>query len=139
MVATPLLLYVHGIVGEFLGVAAQVSAGAGAGAALAFAEDASRMGVFDGMGWGHPHNNFLQVWLELGAPGVLLGALASIALWRTAVNLEQGAFQQMCGLAAGVCVIALVSHGLWQAWFWAAACIAVIALQLTDALERTRR
>jgi O-antigen ligase len=112
--------------------------GSGAGAALAFAEDAVRMGRFEGMGWGHPHNNFLQVWLELGAPGVLLGALASIAVWRAAAKLGRSAFQQTCGLVAAVSVVALVSHGLWQAWFWADICIAVFVLRLTAATELGR-
>lgn len=110
--------------------------GAGAGSALAFAEDAIRSGLFHGMAWGHTHNNFLQVWLELGAPGVLLGAGASLAIWRASVFLREEAFRRACALAVAVCVIALVSHGLWQVWFWAAVLIAaIISRHASDELK----
>lgn len=100
--------------------------GAGAGSALAFAEDALRYGKFEGLGWGHTHNNFLQVWLELGLPGVLLGVVACLAIWRASAVLREEPFRRAYALAAAICVIALVSHGLWQVWFWAAVFAAAI-------------
>ena len=106
--------------------------GAGAGSALAFAEDRVLMGRFDGLGWGHTHNNFLQVWLELGVPGVLLGCFASLALWRASSSMKPWAFERCCGLVAATCVISLVSHGLWQAWFWAAVVLSLVALRYTS-------
>jgi O-antigen ligase len=106
--------------------------GAGAGSALAFAEDRMLMGRFDGLGWGHTHNNFLQVWLELGVPGVLLGCFASLALWQASSSMKPRAFGRCCGLVAATCVISLVSHGLWQAWFWAAVVLSLVALRHTS-------
>jgi hypothetical protein len=106
--------------------------GAGAGSALAFAEDILLRSRFDGLGWGHTHNNFLQVWLELGLPGVLLGGFASLALWRASSSMKQRAFERCCGLVAATCVISLVSHGLWQAWFWAAVVLSLVALRHTS-------
>lgn len=112
--------------------------GAGAGSALAFAEDSVLIGRFDGLGWGHTHNNFLQVWLELGLPGVLLGGFASIALWRASRSMKPRAFERCCGLVAATCVISLVSHGLWQAWFWAAAVLSLVALRHTSHYNEKR-
>lgn len=112
--------------------------GAGAGSALAFAEDIVLRSRFDGLGWGHTHNNFLQVWLELGLPGVLLGGFASLALWRASSSMKPRAFERCCGLVAATCVISLVSHGLWQAWFWAAFVLSLVALCHTSHYNEKR-
>jgi exopolysaccharide production protein ExoQ len=59
----------------------------------------------------HPHNAFLQVWLELGALGA---ALALIVLWR----LSAGAVLPVA-LGYAACALALASsaYGIWQAWW----------------------
>nr|WP_246484206.1 O-antigen ligase family protein [Marivibrio halodurans] len=74
----------------------------------------------------HPHNNSLQVWLELGFPGAVLFA----ALYGGAailINRDSGRSRvQKAGLLAILCylfVVASASFGIWQSWW--------ICLQLT--------
>ena len=75
---------------------------------------------------GHPHNLFLQVFVEtgllgcavmLGLLGLLLGAIARL---EHGLRSAAGAF-----LIFNLSVLA-VSHGAWQAWWWAADLLAVV-------------
>lgn len=78
--------------------------------------DSSRM-----MGGGmalHPHNDALQIWLELGLPGALLAS----AFWGLVfLRMRRSSPSWAAGCAAGaVCVYLLyasVSFGVWQGWF----------------------
>ena len=73
----------------------------------------------------HPHNGFLQIWLELGLIGVVLFgfAIASslrIAMARASTPMLEANF---AALWTTVAVIWLLSYGVWQSWW-----IAVIGL-----------
>jgi exopolysaccharide production protein ExoQ len=59
----------------------------------------------------HPHNAFLQVWLELGALGA---ALALIVLWRLSAG---AALPVALGYAACALALASSAYGVWQAWW----------------------
>jgi O-antigen ligase len=76
---------------------------------------------------GHPHNAYLQVWVELGVPGALI--LSWFTLWGMRRLSEQSVSTRRMGLSALMCAsaIALVSHGAWQGW-WIAALTLVAAL-----------
>ncbi|MBI3515878.1 MAG: O-antigen ligase family protein [Proteobacteria bacterium] len=84
----------------------------------------------------HPHNGALQVWLELGAVGALLGALvATIVAMRLAGPLPPVA--RAAGLAtfAAAAVEVSLSYGIWQSWWIAALWLAgfAVAVALKDA------
>jgi O-antigen ligase len=66
---------------------------------------------------GHPHNAYLQVWVELGIPGALI--LSWFTLWGMRRLSEQSVSTRRMGLNALMCAsaIALVSHGAWQGWW----------------------
>ena len=75
---------------------------------------------------GHPHNLFLQIFVETGLLGcalflgllwLLLGAIARLD---RGLRSAAGAF-----LIFNLTVLA-VSHGAWQAWWWAADLLAVL-------------
>jgi hypothetical protein len=76
---------------------------------------------------GHPHNAYLQVWVELGVPGALI--LSWLTLWGMRRLSEQTVSTRRMGFNALMCAsaIALVSHGAWQGW-WIAALALVAAL-----------
>lgn len=76
---------------------------------------------------GHPHNAYLQVWVELGVPGALI--LSWFLFWGMRRLSEQSVSIRRMGLSALMCAsaIALVSHGAWQGW-WIAALALVAAL-----------
>ncbi len=75
----------------------------------------------------HPHNAFLQVWVELGAIGVALGAALGItALWAAMTLRPPAAGDARCARASALALIASgslvagVAYGIWQGWWMAA-------------------
>jgi hypothetical protein len=81
------------------------------------------------LGASHPHNAFLQVWVELGLPGVLLTAAALVLLFRAIAGMRPALQPFALSCTAAALLVALVSHGAWQPWWWAAlgACAAGFA------------
>jgi len=73
----------------------------------------------------HPHNGALQLWLELGLPGALLGAALALLLGRAAARNARPAVATAM-LAAGA-VTAMLSFGAWQEWWVGAELLAVAA------------
>ena len=67
----------------------------------------------------HPHNGALQVWVELGVPGALLGAglIAAVltSLWRA--NLSRLATAGGAALFSAYYVLGGLSFGVWQNWW----------------------
>jgi exopolysaccharide production protein ExoQ len=86
------------------------------------------------LGASHPHNAFLQLWVELGLTGAALAALLFIFLFRAIRRADPRLQPFMLTWVAVVCAIALVSHGAWQAW-WVAAIAASAAGFLAIAHE----
>ncbi len=66
----------------------------------------------------HPHNGPLQVWLELGVPGmlVLAGLLVLIGRGLFRIN-DRGARALASGLLVTAAVLACLSFGVWQTWW----------------------
>ena len=76
----------------------------------------------------HPHNAVLQVWLELGVPGLLL---LCIVLWRTYMPPGWHDFKRRELLirtqtVTVIFIAASVTFGIWQSW-WLATIALVIA------------
>ena len=78
----------------------------------------------------HPHDAFLQVWLEIGAvgtiivAGILLLGLTAIKQWPAAV-----ARFTLPGYAAGL-VIAGLAFGIWQSWWMATLAFSAVAYRM---------
>lgn len=79
----------------------------------------------------HPHNAALQWRLELGIPGVMLGALLVFVLFRHVRAYESRPDRAVVAamLTSGV-TIALLSYGIWQSW-WVAALLFAAAFAPT--------
>lgn len=86
----------------------------------------------------HPHNAFLQIWLELGVVGAVMVCLLLAHATRGARRLAapDGGGRNEAAMALGglgaACLIAVTGYGIWQAWWlaglWlAAAFIAALA------------
>ena len=77
----------------------------------------------------HPHNGFLQIWLELGGVGAAAMALALAA----APFLVQRAHQSwpaagtIMGTLSAYAVLGQLSYGIWQSW-WIATGVLALAL-----------
>lgn len=76
----------------------------------------------------HPHNNFLQVWFELGA----LGAMALLVWGWLAINAIGGLRAQdqpQWQAQFAIIVLSMFSaYGMWQTWFMSAIAASVILL-----------
>jgi O-antigen ligase len=81
----------------------------------------------------HPHNAVMQVWLELGLPGVAALVAFLLVLMRRIDRLEgrlpRGA---AAAVLAGTFCVSVVSYGFWQSWWqtalWLTAAFLVLAL-----------
>ncbi len=82
------------------------------------------------LGASHPHNAFLQVWVELGLLGAALAAVLITLLFHGVGRLRPALQPFALACLAAAAMVALVSHGAWQAWWWAAlaACLAGFAV-----------
>lgn len=67
----------------------------------------------------HPHNGFLQVWLELGLAGAVLVLAASLLLLAATRRLGVEAQPYAIGLFTAGLAMANTAYGLWQAWWMA--------------------
>jgi O-antigen ligase len=78
----------------------------------------------------HPHNAMLQLWLELGLPGAIMGLLGVlIALGRIAgLGLSRRHAAAVASLVVTAVVIALLSYGIWQVWWMATLWLAGVGL-----------
>jgi O-antigen ligase len=76
----------------------------------------------------HPHNGALQLWLELGGIGALLGAVLMLALGFAASRSAVPAVG--AGMLASAAVTGMLSFGLWQAWWVASLLLAMVALHV---------
>jgi O-antigen ligase len=67
----------------------------------------------------HPHNAPLQLWLELGVPGAVLGALLAAQLWRAlaAACWPRPFAAAAAGSLAAALVASLGTYGIWQEWW----------------------
>lgn len=73
----------------------------------------------------HPHNMFLQLWLEMGVGGALL---LSLLVWFTGLQiLKINSSYLPFAIALFSCIICImhVSHSMWQTW-WLSTLIIVI-------------
>ena len=76
----------------------------------------------------HPHSFILQIWIELGALGIVIAFLGIGALMRaiykiTDVHIRKTAFAALTVLV----FIASVAFGMWQSW-WVVFVITVAAM-----------
>jgi len=84
----------------------------------------------------HPHNNPLQVWLELGA----VGAVAAAAFWGVALSRLARPGRDLAVAATAACATAYllfgVNFGVWQDWWLSlGALVALMAVMNAAARE----
>jgi hypothetical protein len=77
----------------------------------------------------HAHDAFLNVLMELGLPGLIGMGLVVFGLLRMASRLPTLIYAPAMSLLVQVVVIDLISHGAWQAWWFTAIMLGVLALR----------
>ena len=81
----------------------------------------------------HPHNNFLEIWLDLGLVGIVLFILFLFQVFKGQWLAVRGHFASVIAiLAVGAC-----SHGFWQGWWISAICMVVLVHRIMDAKLKT--
>ncbi len=67
----------------------------------------------------HPHNALLQVWLELGLPGILLALVALVTILSKITRYISGRKELATVLTVtfSATLIAELSYGIWQSWW----------------------
>jgi O-antigen ligase len=65
----------------------------------------------------HPHDAFLQIWLELGLVGVLPALALMLLALRGIGRLPPTALPPALAAYASVAAMASVSYGVWQVWW----------------------
>ncbi|MFN3958337.1 MAG: O-antigen ligase family protein [Parvularculaceae bacterium] len=87
----------------------------------------------------HPHNLFVQVWLELGLPGVIALALTLwFAMQRlVAVPLRRLPFAAIAAAAAATYISFMFEASLWQAWRLAILSLAAFGAALSYSFNRS--
>jgi exopolysaccharide production protein ExoQ len=78
----------------------------------------------------HPHDAFLQVWLELGALGAVIVATALLFALRSVGRWPVGVARfTLPGYAAGM-VVAGLAFGIWQSWWMATIVFSIAAYRM---------
>lgn len=78
----------------------------------------------------HPHNAFLQVWLELGVVGAGLALAATLLLLFGTGRMERRLQPFALALFASALAMASTAYGIWQAWWMGGMLAAGLMLRL---------
>lgn len=80
----------------------------------------------------HPHDLFIEIWLELGLPGVALFALTIVSAAQALLNsrLDRGAIAAIVATAASFFASSLVEVSIWQVWRLAGLALAALFIAL---------
>ncbi|MDB9971880.1 O-antigen ligase family protein [Alphaproteobacteria bacterium] len=83
----------------------------------------------------HPHNNFLEIWLELGLLGTLIISLIWIKIIKFGITIRKNSYI----LGTGVCtsiittfVISNLTFGMFQAWWMASLGLFFLLIVITS-------
>lgn len=86
--------------------------------------------VFDKTTILHPHNGFLQIWLETGAIGAVAVSIALLYAAARLTTVNPSIRLYLAGLLAAVFPIVMSGYGLWQSWWIGSFIYALFALLL---------
>lgn len=87
----------------------------------------------------HPHNGALQIWLELGLWGIVIGAFLLYKLGQYASKKEPIYRAYLYALGGLALVYWNVSFGLWQNWMIALVALTFLLFQLIKVLPSEER
>jgi O-antigen ligase len=68
----------------------------------------------------HPHNNFLEIWLELGLLGIIIMSIVWIKIIQYGINIRKESYILGTGVCSSIVTIFIISNlsfGVFQAWW----------------------
>jgi hypothetical protein len=77
----------------------------------------------------HAHDAFLNVLMELGLPGLIGMGLVIFGILRMAARLPDNLYAPSMALLMQIITVDLISHGAWQAWWFTAIMLGILALK----------
>ena len=82
----------------------------------------------------HPHNNYIQIATEMGLVGIGFAGFLSfmMVMW---VHSNEKLRSVRTGFLVIFLIVALVSHGFWQAWWWSAVLIGMRFCEASQSQE----
>lgn len=88
----------------------------------------------------HPHNYALQLWIEFGIIGVIIGLIFLNNLLRTLQKLDIRYSRYLLPLFIAIMLIASTAYGLWQGWWIGMFCLlfGYAALMMNEDPGKTR-
>jgi O-antigen ligase len=84
----------------------------------------------------HPHDAFLQIWLELGIVGVALAAAILIAMLNATRSWPVSAARFALPAYAAAAIVAGLAFGIWQVWWLATLAFGLIACRFVVTTDR---
>jgi O-antigen ligase len=81
----------------------------------------------------HTHNQYLQVWFELGVVGALFMLAIGIGLLRGIRRMGETVRPYAYAAFVAACVVAAFGWGLWQTWLLSGYSLSVILVRFTGA------
>jgi O-antigen ligase len=88
----------------------------------------------------HPHDGPLQLWLELGVIGALVGAVFWLLLLRRIGGLSERSLEAAAvgaATATAYFVVGALSFGVWQEWWLATGALAAVLCTLYATVQRS--
>lgn len=83
----------------------------------------------------HPHNNFLEIWLELGLLGIIIINILWMKIIKYGIQMRQDSYIIGTGICSSIVTIFIISNlsfGVFQAWWMSSiALIFLIILQFS--------
>jgi len=83
----------------------------------------------------HPHNNFLEIWLELGLLGIIIISILWMKIIKYGIQMRQDSYIIGTGVCSSIVTIFIISNlsfGVFQAWWMSSiALIFLIILQFS--------
>ncbi len=89
----------------------------------------------------HPHNVFIQIWLELGVFGVaaLAVAFAASALGLLRLSFDRTAIAAVAGVLAATFISVMFEASLWQAWRLGVFALAAFGIAVSYSINKAKQ
>lgn len=84
----------------------------------------------------HPHNAFLQIWLELGLAGAATAAAFMLLILHRTSRLPAAAQPPALSAFASAFAMIAVSYGIWQSWWIGTLLISALLVVMTTRPDR---